>query len=274
MDTSSDKISGEYSRTSTLFLTQHSYSIYFMITSTSRYLSRITFAGFGLVALFGLGLSGIAQDDGEQDGPTQNIVEIASETEELSTLVQALTAADLATTLAGEGPYTVLAPTNEAIEALPEGVVANLLMEENKEVLTDILTYHVLEGELDSGAISEAAGTEVATLNGDTVSITEEDGSLMVDGAMVTTADVEATNGVVHIIDSVLVPAGVDVSALAPEATGAAEEEDSEETMGENGMDTTVRSGGYSAPDHSGFYTILGATALIGSGILLRAQRD
>ena len=245
-----------------------------MITSTSRYLSRITFAGFGLVALFGLGLSGVAQDDSEQNEPTQNIVEIASDTKDLSTLVQAVTAADLATTLAGEGPYTVLAPTNDAFAQLPEGVVSNLLMEENKEVLTQILTYHVLEGELDSGAISEAAGTEVATLNGDTVSITEEDGNLMVDGAMVTTADVSATNGVVHIIDSVLVPAGVDVSSLTPEAMGAGEEEDSEEMMGENGMDTTVRSGGYSAPDHSGFYTIVGATALIGSGVLLRAQRD
>ena len=239
-----------------------------MTTSTLRFASQAAIAGLGLIALFGLGVQGVAQEE-----PTQNIVELASETEQLSTLVQAVTAADLATTLAGEGPFTVLAPTNEAIEALPEGVVANLLMEENKEVLTSILTYHVLEGELDSGAISDAAGTEVATLNGDTLSITEMDGMLMADGATVTTADVQATNGVVHIIDEVLVPAGVDVMSLASTGMGGTGE-DMDDMDGENGMDTTVRSGGYSAPDYSGYYALIGGAALIGSGVALRLKRD
>ena len=244
-----------------------------MTTFSLRH-AQSALAGLGLLAVCGLTLTGVAQEETPTE-PTQNIVELASETEQLSTLVQAVTAADLATTLAGEGPFTVLAPTNEAIEALPEGVVANLLMEENKEVLTSILTYHVLEGELDSGAISDAAGTEVATLNGDTLSITEMDGMLMADEATVTTADVQATNGVVHIIDQVLVPAGVDVMSLASTGMGGTGEmEDGDDTMGENGMDTTVRSGGYSAPDYTGYYTLIGGAALIGSGLALRLKRD
>lgn len=134
-----------------------------------------------------------------------DIVEIASTTEGFSTLVAALTAADLVTTLQGEGPFTVFAPTDEAFAALPEGVLDSLLLPENSETLTRILTYHVVAGDVRSTDIT--AG-DVETVEGNTVTL-GTDGGVTVNDANVVTADIVAVNGVIHVIDAVILPADI-----------------------------------------------------------------
>jgi len=121
-----------------------------------------------------------------------------------NTLVAAVQAADLVDTLKGDGPFTVFAPTDEAFAALPEGTVESLLLPENKEQLIAILTYHVVPGKVMSGDI---AGKEMAveTVQGSTADINAMDG-VMIDGAKVVSADIEADNGVIHVIDAVILP--------------------------------------------------------------------
>jgi len=134
----------------------------------------------------------------------QNIVELASETETLSTLVAAVQAAGLVETLQGDGPFTVFAPTNEAFDALPDGTLDTLLDPENQDMLVDILTYHVVAGKVMSGDLSDGMSAE--TVQGSDVTISISDAGVMVGEATVVQADVEATNGVVHVIDSVILP--------------------------------------------------------------------
>ena len=139
------------------------------------------------------------------------IVEVASGNPDFSTLVAAVSAADLAETLGAEGPYTVFAPTNEAFEALPAGLLDELLKPKNKEVLTQILTYHVVAGEVMSTDIEPG---DVPTVEGEDLTIAVTDGTVTVNGATVEAADIEASNGVIHVIDEVLVPPNVDVASL------------------------------------------------------------
>ncbi len=139
------------------------------------------------------------------------IVDVAAGNPDFSTLVAAVKAAGLVETLSGEGPFTVFAPTNEAFEELPDGVVDALLLPENKEALTAVLTYHVVSGEVTSDMVT--AG-DVETVEGSTIAVTTEDGGVQVNDGEVTAADVDASNGVIHVIDEVLVPESVDVSAL------------------------------------------------------------
>ncbi len=133
-----------------------------------------------------------------------DIVDTAVGAGTFSTLVAAVQAADLVDTLKGEGPFTVFAPTDEAFAKLPEGTVEDLLKPENKEQLIAILTYHVVPGKVMSGDI---AGKEMAveTVQGTTADINATDG-VMIDGAKVLSADIEADNGVIHVIDSVILP--------------------------------------------------------------------
>jgi uncharacterized surface protein with fasciclin (FAS1) repeats len=138
------------------------------------------------------------------------IVEVASSNPDFETLVAAVTAAGLAETLSGEGPFTVFAPTDEAFDALPEGVLDALLLPENKDALTSILTYHVVSGEVMAADVT--AG-DVPTVEGSDITITT-DGGVKVNEANVTATDVDASNGVIHVIDAVLVPPTVDVAAL------------------------------------------------------------
>jgi len=141
-------------------------------------------------------------------GPTfaqdADIVDTAVAAGSFETLVAAVQAAELVDTLKGEGPFTVFAPTDEAFAALPEGTVESLLLPENKDQLIAILTYHVVPGKVMSADI---AGQElsVATVNGQEVAIVATDG-VTIDGATVVAADVEASNGVIHVIDSVILP--------------------------------------------------------------------
>ena len=133
----------------------------------------------------------------------KDIVDTADSAGTFETLLAAATAAGLVDTLKGEGPFTVFAPTDEAFAALPEGTVEELLKPENIDQLTAILTYHVVPGEVMSGDLTN--GMEAATVQGADVTIMTEDG-VTVEGANVVTADVDATNGVIHVIDAVILP--------------------------------------------------------------------
>ena len=136
-------------------------------------------------------------------GHAKDIVDTAAAAGDFGTLLAAAEAADLVDTLKGEGPFTVFAPTDAAFAALPEGTVADLLKPENKATLAGILTYHVIAGKVMSTDLKD--DMEATTVNGDTVMI-DLDNGVMVDGANVTAADIEATNGVIHVIDAVIMP--------------------------------------------------------------------
>jgi len=134
----------------------------------------------------------------------KNIVEIAAGNSAFSTLVAAVKAAGMVETLQGDGPFTVLAPTNEAFKKLPKGTVEDLLKPENKEKLTAVLTYHVIAGKIMSSEVS--SGQSAATVNGKEITVEIDGDTVMIGDAKVIKTDVEATNGVIHVIDSVLLP--------------------------------------------------------------------
>ena len=139
-----------------------------------------------------------------------DIVAVASGAGSFSTLVAAVQAAGLVETLQGEGPFTVFAPTDDAFAALPAGVLDKLLLPENQDVLVKILTYHVVAGKVMAADVT--AG-DVATVEGQNITLAT-DGGVTVNGANVVTADVEASNGVIHVIDAVILPPDVDPAAL------------------------------------------------------------
>ena len=132
-----------------------------------------------------------------------DIVDTAVEADGFETLVAAVQAADLVETLKGDGPFTVFAPTDAAFGNLPEGTLETLLEEGNKDQLTAILTYHVVPGKVMSGDLSD--GMMAETVQGESVEIGTE-GGVTVDGANVVQADLEASNGVIHVIDQVITP--------------------------------------------------------------------
>ena len=134
-----------------------------------------------------------------------DIVDTAVNAGSFNTLVAAVQAAGLEDTLRGDGPFTVFAPTDEAFAALPEGTVESLLMPENRDQLVAILTYHVVAGEYMSGDLAGQA-LSVETVQGDTVDIDATGDNVMVDGATVIMADVDASNGVIHVINEVIMP--------------------------------------------------------------------
>jgi uncharacterized surface protein with fasciclin (FAS1) repeats len=145
-----------------------------------------------------------------------DVVDIAIGSEDHTTLVAAVKAADLVSTLKSEGPFTVFAPTNAAFDKLPDGTVATLLKPENKDQLTKILTYHVVSGNIDAAGVIAAikkgngkavlktvsGGMLTASLDGDKVKLTDESGN----SAYVVVADLKGSNGIVHVIDGVLLP--------------------------------------------------------------------
>ncbi|NEP56238.1 MAG: fasciclin domain-containing protein [Symploca sp. SIO2G7] len=145
----------------------------------------------------------------EPSGDT--IVDVAIANGSFETLVAAVQAADLVETLSGEGPFTVFAPTDEAFAALPEGTLDTLLLPENQETLTQILTYHVVSGEVPSSEVTTGA---VETVAGEELEILADESGVTVGAATVVTPDVEASNGVIHVIDTVLLPTSLDLSAL------------------------------------------------------------
>lgn len=136
------------------------------------------------------------------DMEEMNIVETAVAADQFNTLVTAVKTADLVETLSGPGPFTVFAPTDEAFGKLPEGTVESLL--ENKEKLKNILTYHVVSGKVMSSDVVNM--DSATTVNGQKITITVKDGTVMINDAKVIKADIECTNGVIHVIDTVLLP--------------------------------------------------------------------
>jgi len=141
---------------------------------------------------------------GQTQAQTKDIVDLAAGNENLSTLVAAVKAAGLVETLKGDGPFTVFAPTNEAFAALPDGTLEMLLKPENKDKLIAILTYHVVAAKVMSTDLSN--GQKVKTVQGEQVSVMINNGRVMISGAQVVVADVKASNGVVHVINKVILP--------------------------------------------------------------------
>ena len=135
---------------------------------------------------------------------SKDIVDVAVSAGSFNTLAAALDAAGLVDTLKGDGPFTVFAPTDEAFAKLPEGTVESLLKPENRDQLTAILTYHVVAGKVTANEVVKL--DSATTVNGQNVSINVVDGNVRIDNATVAKADVMASNGVIHIIDEVILP--------------------------------------------------------------------
>jgi uncharacterized surface protein with fasciclin (FAS1) repeats len=138
---------------------------------------------------------------------SRNIVETAVAAGSFTTLAKALQAADLVGTLSGPGPFTVFAPTDEAFAKLPAGTLDTLLRPENRDKLKRVLTYHVVGGKV--GASDVVKLTSAKALSGDTIAVSAQGGTVRVDGARVVKADVQASNGVIHVIDAVILPKGL-----------------------------------------------------------------
>jgi phosphate transport system substrate-binding protein len=158
-------------------------------------MSKVRSLFWGLVAVLAIALV-------PARAQMQSIVEIAVGNEDFSTLVELVTAAGLVDALSGEGPFTVFAPTNAAFAELPEAVVNYVVS--NPDVLTSILTYHVVSGKVMSSDLMD--GMTAATLQGGEISVTIDDMGVRIDGVDVVSADIEASNGVIHVVDQVLLP--------------------------------------------------------------------
>lgn len=165
-------------------------------------------AGSGCTACGGCASKTAKKDKSDS---TMDVVAIAASNENFSTLVAAVKAAGLVETLQGEGPFTILAPTNDAFAKLPAGTVENLLKPENRDQLTAILTYHVIPGKV----LAEQVVTldEAKTVQGQKVKIKTADGKVMIDNAKVLKTDIIGKNGVIHVIDTVLIPTTKTASA-------------------------------------------------------------
>jgi uncharacterized surface protein with fasciclin (FAS1) repeats len=161
-------------------------------------MKKLIVLGFSSLILASTALTSVRAADAD-------IVDTAVAAGSFSTLVAAVQAAGLVETLKGEGPFTVFAPTDEAFAKLPAGTVDNLLKPENKDQLVAVLTYHVVPGKVMSADIA-GKELEAKTVQGTTVDINATGDAVMVDGAKVVTADVEAKNGVIHVIDAVILP--------------------------------------------------------------------
>lgn len=178
-----------------------------------KVLRRSAFAALAVVAALTLSACGsdaeTASETTEVTAPS-TIVDVAVGAGNFTTLVAAVTAADLVETLSGTGPFTVFAPTDEAFAALPAGVLDALLLPENKATLVKILTYHVVSGMVMAADVTDS---DVATVEGQTIKLATM-GGVTVNGAKVVAADVMASNGVIHAIDAVILPPDVDVAKL------------------------------------------------------------
>ncbi|MBT6424088.1 MAG: fasciclin domain-containing protein [Bacteroidetes Order II. Incertae sedis bacterium] len=165
-----------------------------------------TLFNFLLPVFLAVAVVGCDGNDNSKDdsAPSLNIVETAVSAGTFDTLVAAVTAADLVSVLAGPGPFTVFAPTEAAFAALPAGTVETLLLPENKDQLIAVLTYHVVSGAVTSEQV--VGLTSAPTVQGSSVNIRVEGGVVYINDAAVTQVDIEASNGVIHVIDQVLLP--------------------------------------------------------------------
>jgi transforming growth factor-beta-induced protein len=166
--------------------------------------------------LFSLALASFASFGAMSFAADKDIVDTAVGAGKFKTLAAALGAAGLVETMKGAGPFTVFAPTDEAFAKLPKGTVEELIKPENKAKLTAILTYHVVKGKVMSGDVVKVKGA--VALNGQRIDVEANKEGVTVDGAKVTTADVACSNGVIHIIDTVMMPATDNIPAVADKA--------------------------------------------------------
>lgn len=167
--------------------------------------SRALLAAFALATAALISTpAALASGHGDKSKATKDIVDTAVAAGNFGTLAKALTAAGLVETLKGKGPFTVFAPTDAAFAKLPAGTLDNLLKPENKAQLTKVLTYHVVSGSVKAADVVKL--TEAKTVQGQSVKITVKDGKVSVDNANVTATDIAASNGVIHVIDSVILP--------------------------------------------------------------------
>jgi uncharacterized surface protein with fasciclin (FAS1) repeats len=151
-------------------------------------------------------------------GASNNIVETAISAPNFSTLVTAVKAAGLVETLSGTGPFTVLAPTNEAFAKIPAESLVKLLLPENKDRLVKLLTYHVITGSVDSSQIVKLEDSAAQTVQGDWIGVEVKDGKVVLNtDTTVLVTDIQTSNGIIHAIDSVLLPDDVDFSDIFPE---------------------------------------------------------
>jgi uncharacterized surface protein with fasciclin (FAS1) repeats len=163
------------------------YKVYFLVAAVAVALSL----SLGVLA-------------GPRPEPEKDIVDTAVAAGSFKTLAAALQAAGLVDTLKSKGPFTVFAPTDEAFAKLPPGTVEDLLKPENKEKLVSILTYHVVPGKVLASQVTKMNSAQ--TVNGESLRIKVDDGTVMVDNAKVTKTDILCSNGVIHVIDSVMLP--------------------------------------------------------------------
>jgi uncharacterized surface protein with fasciclin (FAS1) repeats len=164
--------------------------------------NRVT--GIASMAAVVITVVGLAIGGSFARASNQDIVDTAVGAGQFKTLATALQAADLVDTLKGPGPFTVFAPTDEAFAKLPAGTVESLLKPENKAKLTAILTYHVVPGAVKAEQVTKL--TEAKTVNGATVRVSTEHGKVMINDATVVKPDIAASNGVIHVIDKVILP--------------------------------------------------------------------
>jgi len=157
-----------------------------------------------IASLIVLGFSASVTAVADGHKKMSDIIDTAVAAGQFNTLAAALDAADLIDTLKGEGPFTVFAPTDAAFAKLPEGTIENLLKPENRDQLIAVLTYHVVPGKVMAEDVVNLS--EATTVQGSNVSIKVVDGNVRIDDATVVAADVDATNGVIHVIDSVILP--------------------------------------------------------------------
>lgn len=162
------------------------------------------FAPILLIIGIAVSTTAIAGEYGMKKDSTPDIVDVAVSAGQFNTLAAALGAAGLVDTLKGEGPFTVFAPTDAAFAKLPEGTVETLLKPENKDKLIAILTYHVVPGKVSATDVVKLQSA--TTVNGSDVSIAVVEGNVRIDDATVVKTDINASNGVIHVIDSVILP--------------------------------------------------------------------
>jgi uncharacterized surface protein with fasciclin (FAS1) repeats len=155
-----------------------------------------------MMMMMSAGIAGTSMQ--AQSAATRDIVDTAVANGSFKTLAAALTAAGLVDTLKGTGPFTVFAPTDAAFAKLPAGTVETLLKPENRDKLRRVLTYHVVAGRVGSADVTKLKTAKM--VSGDAVTINLRDGGVFVNGARVVTADVAASNGVIHVIDTVILP--------------------------------------------------------------------
>ncbi|WP_261815569.1 fasciclin domain-containing protein [Vibrio gallicus] len=169
-----------------------------MIIDTLKKNIRLQFLGLLSLAIFSFSANA------GHHGMKKDIVDIAAGNPDFSTLVTAIKAAGLVDTLKSDGPFTVFAPTNEAFAKLPKGTLDKLLMPKNKDKLVAVLTHHVVASKVMAKDVVKLDSAK--TVHGDMVMIKTSGGTVMIDNATVTSTDIKASNGVIHVIDTVLIP--------------------------------------------------------------------